>query len=366
MGYHRDSDHYPSITPFEGEMRRRLWYNAYTFDILTSFQLGLPGIVLSLECDTKRPSNLLDDDFGPDTTVLPPSRPLSEISPVTFTIVKSKLSMVFARAAGISHAVREPSYTEVMEIDEQLTQVYNDFPPAMQFTSMTQSLADSPSLIFNRFKIELLYRKTRCVLHRRYLTEKLSDPRFEQSRKICVDAAMQLLRHHGSIYEASQGSGPLSSTRWFMSSLNAHDFLLGAMVLCLELNLLEKCPMKSDAPGKPSAAKVEEIKALLRRSYDIYKLPVRHYAHTAKALKVMELILDRSHGLQDAAAEAGREGDVAGVAPSSLDANLAQPLEFLSIDQTTAAPMVPSIDMGEMAPIGDMFNQGIDWVSSRL
>lgn len=45
MGYHRDSSHYPSITPFQGEMRRRVWAAISMIDVLISFQLGLPSMV---------------------------------------------------------------------------------------------------------------------------------------------------------------------------------------------------------------------------------------------------------------------------------------------------------------------------------
>jgi hypothetical protein len=42
MGYHRDASHFPNLSPFEGEMRRRLWTLVYVFDVLESYQLGLP------------------------------------------------------------------------------------------------------------------------------------------------------------------------------------------------------------------------------------------------------------------------------------------------------------------------------------
>lgn len=45
MGYHRDASHYPSITPFQGEMRRRVWAAISMIDVLISFQLGLPSMV---------------------------------------------------------------------------------------------------------------------------------------------------------------------------------------------------------------------------------------------------------------------------------------------------------------------------------
>jgi hypothetical protein len=42
MGYHRDASHFPELSPFEGEMRRRMWNLVYVFDVLQSYQLGLP------------------------------------------------------------------------------------------------------------------------------------------------------------------------------------------------------------------------------------------------------------------------------------------------------------------------------------
>lgn len=48
MGYHRDASHYPSITPFAGEMRRRVWAAISMIDVLISFQLGLPSMVSAI------------------------------------------------------------------------------------------------------------------------------------------------------------------------------------------------------------------------------------------------------------------------------------------------------------------------------
>ncbi len=36
MGYHRDPDHFPAISPFEGEMRRRIWTTILQLDLILS------------------------------------------------------------------------------------------------------------------------------------------------------------------------------------------------------------------------------------------------------------------------------------------------------------------------------------------
>jgi len=45
MGYHRDPRHLPDMSPFESEIRRRTFFVVEAFDLLLSFQAGLPPIM---------------------------------------------------------------------------------------------------------------------------------------------------------------------------------------------------------------------------------------------------------------------------------------------------------------------------------
>jgi hypothetical protein len=154
---------------------------------------------------------------------------------------------------------------------------------------MNQSILDPPALIFNRFKLELMFQKARCVLHRRYLTDEVVGTRQELSRKLCVEAALNLLRQHESIYLAAQDGAQLSSAKFFLSSLNSNDFLLAAMVLCLELDLISRAC--SPATAGPNQGKVDEIRQIIEISYNIYKQPINHFAETDRAVKAMEVML---------------------------------------------------------------------------
>jgi hypothetical protein len=97
----------------------------------------------------------------------------------------------------------------------------------------------------SRFNIELLYQKTRILLHRNYLTAGQCDARFSESRRIVLQAARQSLEYQNVIFHACQPGGALNRTWWYMSSLNTYDFLLAAMVLCLELSHLRKADRTS-------------------------------------------------------------------------------------------------------------------------
>ncbi|KAF2397331.1 hypothetical protein EJ06DRAFT_481729 [Trichodelitschia bisporula] len=293
MGYHRDPSHYPNITPFEGEMRRRCWVIIYTYDVLGSFQLALPGMARHIQADIGPPSNLLDTDFGPETKELPPSRPFNELSAVSYCLTKCHYTRIFADASEISHAVNLPDYDEVERLDAALQKIYDDTPPILKFRPLDQSILDPPALIFNRFKLELLSHKTRCILHRRYLIDDLPDPRMRASRRICVESAMKLLDHLITTYDAAREGGQLSIVRSFMASLSSHDFLLAAMVLCLELNAVSK---PSFAAIRDDWADVGEMKRLLHTAYSVYKHPFGSEAEAEKARRAMAVMLRRLDG----------------------------------------------------------------------
>ena len=63
-GYHREAHKVSAkITPFETEMRRRVWFTIMSFDLLWSIQQGMPPMIHEDTCDTALPLNLADEDF---------------------------------------------------------------------------------------------------------------------------------------------------------------------------------------------------------------------------------------------------------------------------------------------------------------
>ncbi|TKA81865.1 hypothetical protein B0A55_01583 [Friedmanniomyces simplex] len=243
MGYHRDGKHYPNITPFHGEMRRRAWAAISMIDVLISFQLGLPSMVKTIQSDAQPPRNLLDRDFSISTTVLPPSRGEHELTPSSYTRAKLGMTRVFANAAELSHATVPPAHEELMQLDRQLEEAKALIPPLLQMPDISELVTDPAEQLMCRFNLDLLYLKTKMVLHRRYILTPLSQLSPEEqklgigcSRKVCISCALRVLQHHHTIYTASQAGGQLESVKWYMGSISTHDFLLAAMLVCLELS----------------------------------------------------------------------------------------------------------------------------------
>ena len=286
MGYHRDPSNFKGMSPFQGEMRRRVWHVLNTLDTLISFAVGLPAVVRRIESDTRSPQNFYDADLSPNMTELPKARPLSEITPATYAVAKAKICAVFAEAAELAQRITPPRYATIVSLEKRLEEAHNQVPEGMRVRPVQDCVTDAPVLIMGRYNIELLYLKTKLVLHRTFIIAGQTDPEYAESRKICVESALEILRYHVTIFHACQPGGQLNKVWWYMSSLQTFDFLLAAMVLCLELNHLRSI-------GDASPDKVSEMLSLLESTYDIWANHPNRYRDSIRGAEILRAMLKK-------------------------------------------------------------------------
>ncbi|KAK9482786.1 hypothetical protein V1527DRAFT_521821 [Lipomyces starkeyi] len=144
MGYHRDPDSFGFLTAFEREMRRRLWAACKQMDVMISFQLGLPSNICLENCDTKSPRNLLDSDFDVDTQVLPASRSENEATRLLWFIVKDRQLISFSKVCKDTLSFKEKSEAEILQLDEEIRQMYKTIPDILRTRPLSESIADAP------------------------------------------------------------------------------------------------------------------------------------------------------------------------------------------------------------------------------
>jgi hypothetical protein len=259
MGYHRDPKHFPNMSVFEGEMRRRSWAMIRHFDLMNSFQVGLPSNIQSGQYDVALPRNLLDSDFDELSIVLPVSRPETDVDQITYFIAKGRLMTVFEKILNEELSMEAVSHNRIMQLDSELRQAHSTVPLPLKHKPMAQSFADPAHVIMVRLNIELLYQKSVCVLHRKYLVQKTSN---SYSRNACATAAMKILNHQASVHQESQPGGQLYQDRWMLSSFTFNDFFLAAMILCLDVSTNHSTESGND-PDDMRKTKID----MLNRSY---------------------------------------------------------------------------------------------------
>ncbi|PSN59660.1 hypothetical protein BS50DRAFT_640811 [Corynespora cassiicola Philippines] len=248
MGLHRDSSPYPGITVFQGEMRRRVWACIRSLDLLFSQQAGLPPIVRPRDTNTEVPRNIYDDELFEDMKVLPPSRPEEEATPTLFLINRTRFIYKLGEAVELTETLTCSSYEEVMKLDTQARELYEQISPHLKLRSMDESARDTSNLIMQRFTLDLLYLKITCVLHRKFLSPARSMSRFSYSRRACIDASMTMLQHQATLHRECQPGGRLRGVKWFISSLTTVDFLLAAMIVCSDLYHTQRTARQARSP----------------------------------------------------------------------------------------------------------------------
>jgi hypothetical protein len=347
MGYHRDPKHFPNMSVFEGEMRRRSWAMIRHFDLMNSFQVGLPSTIQSGQYDAALPRNLLDSDFDESSTHLPPSRPETDVDQITYFIAKGRLMTIFEKILNEELSLHPVPYNRIMELDAELRQTHSTVPPALKHKPMSQSFADPSHVIMVRFNIELLYQKSICVLHRKYLAQKTSN---SYSRDACAAAAMEILNHQVTVHQEAQPGGQLYQDRWMLSSFTYHDFFLAVMILCLDLSTNH--PAETGHHGDNlRKTKID----MLHRSYLICN---EQRSNSKDARRVADAL----------AAMLAKLGSCASSAPIASDQQTAKstfptpPFSTSSIE--TASDQMSGLSMA-MDPLENFMSvpESIDWVS---
>lgn len=300
MGYHRDPSHYPGITPYQAEMRRRVWTFVRQMDILFSFQLALPHMIRDSDCDAFFPRNIFEDEFGPESKVLPPARPDTEPTPVSYMIMKSRITYQFGLIIEQLNPVngKQVSYDEILRRDNLLRDMKATMTPHLRLRPMEECMHDPATLLMQRYSLDILWQKTMCVLHRKYMTRARTNHRYSHSRRSCVDAAMEILRHQAKLHRESQLGGRMRSMKWFISSLTKSDYLLAATIVCLDLyqdtaaEALSEHPPAYDPYFWTPEQRAEMLRSL-ETSQSIWLESVDTSLEAFKASKILGIMLDK-------------------------------------------------------------------------
>ncbi|KAK2749673.1 hypothetical protein FQN57_005895 [Myotisia sp. PD_48] len=94
LGLHRDGQTF-GLSPFETEMRRRLWWHICTLDLRAAEDYGCDPFIHDAFYDTRFPLNINDDDISPDTKEPPEDR--DGISEMSFFLIRCEVILIARR-----------------------------------------------------------------------------------------------------------------------------------------------------------------------------------------------------------------------------------------------------------------------------
>ncbi|KID74342.1 Trichosetin biosynthesis cluster transcription factor TF23 [Metarhizium brunneum] len=315
MGYHRDPSHFPGITPFQGEMRRRIWVVMHALDVMTSLLLGLPRVIKDGQWDTMPPRNVHDSELDEGAARLPPSRPESEATPVLHLLAKHRMLVVLGAIADTSMSVAaDRCDASALETERRmiarLREAYDSVPVNAKFDAVCTILSSRPSDMLNRLSITMLLQKGLIVLNWRHVmpTGSVMSPDDPVGRsggrlkgdtegyQICIQAALEILTVQETIDRETRPGGLLFPLTLLLYSVVKHEFLMATTVLITH--------MYRAAVGRPDIQQdsrermlSQQVEVALRKSHEIW---IRHSARSREAQRVANLLSVLFRKLQDA------------------------------------------------------------------
>ncbi|KAL4983795.1 hypothetical protein BDW68DRAFT_194107 [Aspergillus falconensis] len=236
MGLHRDPAHFPSMTPFWAETRKRLWWTVLELELQTSLHLGVPLTLSWEDFDCPRPLNVEDEDFAYDSTSTPVERDLTTPTKTAFQILLAKSLPVRMKIARLVNRVRfTVDADEIKELSDSLATSLAEIPPQLGEDSAPGDMSNDTSscATFRRSFYLFLMWRSMLALHRPVLVS-LADAQNEMffiSRRYCVQASVALLEQLQYLPDLYLNMSP------GQGGLFQDDIFHAAVTVCFELRL---------------------------------------------------------------------------------------------------------------------------------
>lgn len=235
LGYHKDPSQFSNLSVFEGELRRRVWFLIILFESLAATQSGLPRTIYPFYVDAAEPQSLFDEDIYEHMTTLPPARSGGALPLITYMIAKNQILDIGVAIVALGSRRNGVAIDEIKSLDKLLDVTYTSIPQELQPKRMAASLMDTPDLILHRIDLALLYQKSKCVLHQRYVDYPENTCLKSNSGSICIKSATEILRYQSILHQESQVGGRFHQYGWNVSYLDNDCFPVATTILCREV-----------------------------------------------------------------------------------------------------------------------------------
>ncbi|EXJ91218.1 hypothetical protein A1O1_04328 [Capronia coronata CBS 617.96] len=218
-GLHREPSYLStSISVFDQEMRRRLWFTILELEVQASLDRGMGASLGPFDWDCLAPLNIHDEDFDQNTEKMPDPRPVTTFTRTSFLCLAQQHLPLRLEILSKINSIRAPLDTDsVIELDQRLRQILDALPRWTDPAAKAMSCDLSELLLY-----ELL-----LLIHQPFAAQAKGQTRHFYSRVACRGAALTTLKKYKDMRP--------TSTLTF-SGLRS-DLLRASLALCHDIVL---------------------------------------------------------------------------------------------------------------------------------
>ncbi|KAF9889521.1 hypothetical protein FE257_007231 [Aspergillus nanangensis] len=269
LGLHRNPSRFPKVSKFWAEMRRRLWATILELDLQSSLDRGMPSSIDLDEFDCDPPAGYDDADLTEDMMEYPPATNTGVSTGNGFQLLLSASLPLRVRIAKQVNSLKfSLSYDEALRSSEQLFRYLNDALSLLPTPSPTKPPV-AENIEFTRSFLTFLLRRFILTLHRPFALSVIHSPKFSYSRKICLEASLEMLSQLDPPAVSLPEAQPCPHLGQLSGGMFRDEVFHAAITICVELSLQanEFSPLKYS--GGDSSGSLNSLNDLVRSQREV-------------------------------------------------------------------------------------------------
>ncbi|KAI0486730.1 hypothetical protein F4859DRAFT_502158 [Xylaria cf. heliscus] len=204
IGLHIDPRYHLSLTPFESELRRRLWLTVLELTAITSLNSTLPLLLLVSDYHVPLPSNIADSKLGKADTDM-----AQDHAATKYEELDCSLQLLLAKSLRLRTQViqelndssREALYEKAIAQSNSLQAHCRELAAVLQqhqedeTTPHEEAEVPAGASSFHTKFLDTYFRRLILFLHRPFAHQARQDHRFLLSRKTCLESSLIMAAH---------------------------------------------------------------------------------------------------------------------------------------------------------------------------
>ncbi|ETN42487.1 uncharacterized protein HMPREF1541_01643 [Cyphellophora europaea CBS 101466] len=187
-GFHREPTYLSTkISPFDQEMRRRLWFSILELDIQSCCDRGMRAAIAPDDWDCLPPLNIHDEDFNETTQTMPSPKPLTDFTRTSFLCkLVQHLPLRLEMLTRINSISRTLELDTVMAFDSRIRAELDGLPVWTE-KSVTRAPKALSSLVLHEYLL---------LLHQPFATQHLAQSQYFYSRCTRRESALSVIKRY--------------------------------------------------------------------------------------------------------------------------------------------------------------------------
>ncbi|RAL08477.1 uncharacterized protein BO97DRAFT_460500 [Aspergillus homomorphus CBS 101889] len=224
-GYHREINPASRISPYDQEMRRRLWLTIVELDVQVAIERGMPPTVRVNDFSIRSPLHVNDDKLheslhDPDLVM-----PLETLTDTTFQVALFRsLSARLEICAYVNGYDVMLDFDRVVELDESLYNALRDIP---EWNSPAADPRQQKSALYLKKMLQIHLSQFSLFLHTKFVCQSSPSSRSAISRRSRLDASAAILDCYQNLIKGNILERHACSAGLMVAALNiCHEIYL--------------------------------------------------------------------------------------------------------------------------------------------